>query len=110
MLSDRRVLPLSRMSDPSDARGLAAYQQFWTAAAEYLRWAGHEAMQQVQVARQRLQNPFRPSLPEDVQLEGFTPLHSSGQSMLSPHQVSHAAEGMPGSIPRLNCHSATQVR
>jgi hypothetical protein len=76
------------MPDTSDVRGLATYQQFWTAAAKYLRWAGHDAKQQVHAAQQRLQNGSRPSVPEDMQLKGFTPLQNTAHSMQTPEQVS----------------------
>lgn len=81
---------MSRTTDLKDSRESTAYNQFLSAAVEYLQCSCRQNAPTVHAAAHELPSALGPSVAQDLQLVGFTPLeqgHSGAGNPMSSDEV-----------------------
>ena len=75
---------MSRTTDLKDSREVTAFRHFLEAAVEYLQWSRRQDAPKANAAAHELHPVLGPSVAQDLQLVGFTPLEQGQNGAGNP--------------------------
>ena len=78
---------MSRMTDLKDSREVTAFRHFLEAAVEYLQWSRRQDTLKANAAAHELHAVLGPSVAQDLQLVGFSPLEQGHSGAGSPPSI-----------------------